>query len=88
MGLGKLAPWHEKALRYTLSLPISTAIVGMESMEQLEKNLAVAKAFQPLQDVEQLEFFKEILHLATPDVLRWKASEWMSGEWYERGAGR
>jgi aryl-alcohol dehydrogenase-like predicted oxidoreductase len=82
--LGKLAPWYEKALQYTFSLPISTAIVGMESMEQLERNLAVAKSYQPLTDTEKLEFLKEIIHLATPDVLRWKASEWMSGEWYNR----
>lgn len=43
MALGKLAPWYEKALQYTFSLPISTAIVGMESMAQLEQNLAIAK---------------------------------------------
>jgi len=45
MGLGSLAPFYEKALRYTLGLPISTAIVGMETMEQLEKNLVVAEKF-------------------------------------------
>ncbi|UUZ80144.1 aldo/keto reductase [Paenibacillus sp. P26] len=82
--LGKLAPWYEQALRYTFSPPISTAIVGMESMEQLEQNLAVARSFRPMPDTEQLEFFKEIIHLASPDVLRWKASEWMSGQWYKR----
>ncbi|MFE5323067.1 aldo/keto reductase [Paenibacillus sp. NPDC056579] len=82
--LGKLAPWYEQALRYTLALPVSTTIVGMESMEQLEKNLAVVKNFKPLTDIEQLEFFKQIIHLANPDVLRWKATEWMSGQWYQR----
>jgi len=82
--LGKLAPWYEQALRYTLSLPISTAIVGMESMEQLERNLAVAKSFKPMPDIERLEFFRQIIHLADPDVLRWKATEWMSGQWYDR----
>ncbi|MDF2815629.1 MAG: hypothetical protein K0Q81_1829 [Paenibacillus sp.] len=84
LALGKLAPWYEQALQYTLSLPISTAIVGMESMEQLEKNLAVARAFQPMQDIEKLEFFKEVIHLANPDVLRWKSTDWTSGEWYKR----
>jgi uncharacterized protein len=84
LALGKLAPWYERALQYTFALPISTAIVGMESMEQLEKNLAVARAFRPMEDVEKLEFFKEVIHLATPDVLKWKASEWTSGEWYKR----
>lgn len=84
LALGKLAPWYEKALQYSFSLPISTSIVGVESMEQLEKNLAVARNFQPMQDIEKLEFFKEVIHLANPEVLRWKASDWMSGEWYER----
>lgn len=84
LALGALAPWYEKALRYTFSLPISTAIVGMESMEQLEKNLAVAKAFQPMSDIEQLEFLKEIAHLANPEVLKWKAQGWNSGKWVVR----
>jgi aryl-alcohol dehydrogenase-like predicted oxidoreductase len=84
MALGKLAPWYEKALQYTFSLPISTAIVGMESMEQLEKNLAIARSFRPMSETERLEFLKEIMHLVNPVVLRWKASDWMSGEWYER----
>jgi aryl-alcohol dehydrogenase-like predicted oxidoreductase len=84
MALGKLTPWYEKALQYTFSLPISTAIVGMESMEQLEKNLAIARSFRPMSETERVEFLKEIMHLVNPDVLRWKASDWMSGEWYER----
>ncbi|BFT70396.1 aldo/keto reductase [Paenibacillus sp. P36] len=84
MALGKLAPWYEKALQYTFSLPISTSIVGMESMEQLEQNLAIAKSFKPMTDLEQLSFLKEIMHLANPDVLRWKSTDWVSGEWYVR----
>lgn len=83
LALGKLGPWYEKALQYSFSLPISTAIVGMESMEQLERNLAAARAFQPMPEVEQLEFFKEIMHLATPDVLKWKADGWNSGRWVD-----
>lgn len=82
--LGRLSPWYEQALRYTLGLPISTAIVGMETMEQLEKNLAIAKNFKPLEDVEQLEFFKNIIHLATPDTLRWKTNNWIDTEFYKR----
>jgi predicted aldo/keto reductase-like oxidoreductase len=82
--LGRLAPWYDRALRYTLGLPISTTIVGMESMEQLEKNLAVAKNFKPLDEVERLEFFKEIIHLATPDTLKWKTNNWIDTEFYKR----
>ncbi len=76
MGLGVLAPFYEKALRYTLGLPISTAIVGMETMEQLERNLAVAENFKPLTDEERLEFFQEIMPLITPQKAMWKAEDW------------
>jgi aryl-alcohol dehydrogenase-like predicted oxidoreductase len=84
MALGKLVPWYEQALRYTLSLPISTSIVGMESMEQLERNLTVAESFQPMSDLERLEFWREIMHLATPQTLPWKAEQWGGNEWYKR----
>jgi aryl-alcohol dehydrogenase-like predicted oxidoreductase len=84
IGLGRLAPWYEQALRYTWSLPIATAIIGMETMEQLETNLRVARDFRPMSDVERLAFSKEIIHLADPDVLRWKAKEWGAAEWAER----
>ena len=35
-------------LRYVLSLPISTAIIGCDNVEQLEENIAVARAFSPM----------------------------------------
>lgn len=85
MALGKLVPWYENALRYTLGLPISTTIVGMESMEQLERNLEIATRFEPLTEVEQLEFFKEIMHLVRPDILRWKTDNWaVADSWSQR----
>lgn len=83
MALGHLAPWHEQALRYTWSLPITTAVLGMSTMSQLEANLAAAEQFQPMSEIERLQFFQEIMHLVRPDILRWKATEWMSGEWYQ-----
>jgi aryl-alcohol dehydrogenase-like predicted oxidoreductase len=84
LGMGKLGPWYERALRYTMSLPVSTTIVGMESMEQLEKNLAVAESFEPLSEVERLEFWQEIMPLATPPNIPWKAQEWGGETWFER----
>jgi hypothetical protein len=85
MGLTALVPYYERALRYSLALPVSTTIVGMESMDQLKKNLAVAENFTPLSDEEKLEFYKEIVHLATPQVLRWKATDYFNPvEWEKR----
>lgn len=39
-------------LRYVLSLPISTAIIGCDNVEQLEENIAVARAFSPMPEAE------------------------------------
>ncbi|TVY03954.1 aldo/keto reductase [Paenibacillus cremeus] len=82
LGLGRLGDWYDQALRYAFSLPISTAIIGMESMEQLEKNLAVARSFEPMTDIEKLNLFKEIMHMTKPEILRWKAKDMSNAvEW-------
>ena len=76
MGFRALGHIYEKALRYSLGLPISTAIVGVETMEQLQKNLAVAENFKPLTDEERLDLFRATLPLLTPKAAMWKADDW------------
>lgn len=89
MGFGSLTHEAERALRYAFSLPVSTVIVGMESMAQLEQNLAVAEAFTPMTDEERLAFFKDIIHLVRPDKMRWKATDWDTPkEWIPRCRGK
>ena len=88
LGFGSLTHEVERALRYAFGLPLSTVIVGMESMAQLEQNLAIAESFKPLSDVERLAFFQEIISLATPENLRWKADDWENPkEWIPRRRG-
>ena len=38
----------EEALRYAMSLPVSTTISGIDSTDVLRQNLAIARDFQPL----------------------------------------
>ena len=57
MGFGALAHVYDKALRYSMSLPVSTVIVGCSTMEELTKDLAVAEAFMPLSGRERLDLF-------------------------------
>ncbi len=38
----------QEALRYAMSLPVTTTITGMESMDRLQQNLAIAQGFQPM----------------------------------------
>lgn len=74
--LGKLADHYEKALRYTLALPVSTVIVGCSTMEQLENDLAVAENFTPMTGEERLDFFREIMPMVQAPNLKWKADNW------------
>jgi predicted aldo/keto reductase-like oxidoreductase len=76
LGLGSLTHEVERSLRYAFSLPVSTVIVGMETMEQLEQNLAIAENFSPMTDVERLAFFQDIIPLVKPQNMRWKADDW------------
>jgi len=56
-----LGPGHitaEEALRYSMSLPIATLVSGMDSIETLKQNLAIAKCFKPLSPDELSELLK------------------------------
>jgi aryl-alcohol dehydrogenase-like predicted oxidoreductase len=88
LGLGSLTHEVERSLRYAFDLPLSTVIVGMESMAQLEENLAIAESFTPMTDEERLAFFRDIIHLVRPDKMRWKATDWGDPqEWVSRRRG-
>jgi aryl-alcohol dehydrogenase-like predicted oxidoreductase len=50
---GEAAP--EKLLYYSLSLPVSLAVVGMPSLDFIEQNAAAARAFKPLDKSEMQE---------------------------------
>src|SRR5437870_13823874 len=42
----------QQGLRYAMSLPVATTISGIDSMEVLDQNLAVATHFQPFTATE------------------------------------
>jgi len=89
LGLGALTHEVERSLRYAFSLPVSTVIVGMESMAQLEQNLAVAESYAPMTDAERLAFFGDVLPLVKPENMWWKAADGPAGKtWIPRNRNR
>lgn len=89
LGLGSLTHEVERSLRYAFGLPVSTVIVGMETMAQLEQNLAIAESFTPMTDEERLAFFGDIIPLVKTDKMPWKAVDWNNPvEWALRGRGK
>jgi predicted aldo/keto reductase-like oxidoreductase len=43
----------EEGLRYAMSLPVATTISGMDSLDVLEQNLAIAANFKPMTETER-----------------------------------
>ena len=48
----------KEALTYNMSLPVSTTIIGVDSIEQIEENVKIASEFSPLPlaEMEKIEF--------------------------------
>ncbi len=47
-------------LRYCMSLPVATAVVGMPKMEYIDANIGVARNFTPMQPGEMREFSRKL----------------------------
>ncbi|MFH1176121.1 MAG: aldo/keto reductase [Acidobacteriota bacterium] len=62
------------AMRYVLSLPVSTSIIGCDTLTQLEENVQIARAFTPLSDAQMaaLESKAEPVHRQALFFRRWQ----------------
>jgi aryl-alcohol dehydrogenase-like predicted oxidoreductase len=50
----------EQALRYSLSQPIASLVTGIDSMEVLKQNLAIARDFKPLSEEERDQLLAQV----------------------------
>jgi len=48
LGAGAGKAGIEPLIRYALSLPISTAVIGMPKLQFVDQNIATAKSFKPM----------------------------------------
>jgi len=60
----------EKLIRYSMSLPVAAAVVGMPKPEYIAENIRVAKAFKPLPASEMKQLSEELsgAHKASLDA--------------------
>jgi hypothetical protein len=49
----------ENAIRYTLSLPVATVVLGINRIEDLERDLRAAAAFRPMDDAAKDRLYRE-----------------------------
>ncbi len=62
-GRVRALPWFasmEPFLHFALSQPISTAVIGCDSIEQLEQNVSFAQSFKPMSDPDRQELTSKV----------------------------
>ena len=50
----------QECIRYALSLPVASLVVGIMSMEDLQQDLAIARNFQPMHDAEKTKLLTRV----------------------------
>lgn len=60
VGTGAAKTDMNSLLRYSMSLPVTTAVVGMPRIEMLEHNIAIARSFSPLNQQEMDRLRREL----------------------------
>jgi aryl-alcohol dehydrogenase-like predicted oxidoreductase len=66
-GFAAKLPWFstmEPFLRFALSQPISTAVIGCDSLEQLEENVTFARRFVPMSSEQKQDFIRLVAPFA------------------------
>ncbi len=72
LAAGKMTDHPAESIRYSLSLPVSVAIVGMGSVAEVKQNIATAIAFTPMTGDEMDALERRTAHRANTDVMWWK----------------
>lgn len=72
LAAGKVVRHVPESLRYAMSLPVSTAIVGMASVEEVRTNCAVARGFKAMSGEEMSSLRERTKEFATTGVMWWK----------------
>ena len=72
LAAGGVTEYVEESLRYAFSLPISTAIIGMGSLDEVRQNVEVAKSFKPMSASEMAALVEKTKRYATTSVMWWK----------------
>jgi uncharacterized protein len=78
----------EEAYRFALSQPISSQVVGMTTIEQLQQNIALARTFKPLSPGEQSALAEKVKPFATDGRFeQFKSTQTFDGPVHRRQHG-
>jgi uncharacterized protein len=78
----------EQCRRYALSLPISTLICGIQSLENLEQDVEIARNFTPMSGAEQQELLGSVHEEAGDGRLEWfKSTQFYDSKYHREQHG-
>lgn len=80
----KLGLTAQQCRRYTLSQPVSTLVCGIESLENLQQDLEIARAFTPMAQEEQDQLRAAVYQEATDGRHEWFKSTQRFDSQYHR----
>jgi hypothetical protein len=73
----------EQCRRYSLSLPISTLVCGIQSMENLEQDVAIARDFVPMSEAELAELAGGVVEEAGDGRYEWfKSTQFFDSKYH------
>ena len=73
----------EQCRRYALSLPISTLVCGIESLENLQQDLEIARTFTPMSSTEQNELLMRVYEEAADGRHEWfKSTQFFDSQYH------
>jgi predicted aldo/keto reductase-like oxidoreductase len=78
----------EQALRYALSQPVASLVVGIDSMDVLRQDLAIARGFKPMSDAERDKLLAQVRPLAGDGRHeRFKSTQVFDGPYHRKQHG-
>lgn len=78
----------EQCRRYALSLPISTLVCGIQSVENLEQDVEIARQFIPMSEAEQQEILGGIEEEAGDGRFEWfKSTQFFDSKYHRQQHG-
>jgi predicted aldo/keto reductase-like oxidoreductase len=78
----------EQCRRYALSLPISTLVCGIQSMENLEQDVAIARRFTPMSEAEQQALLGSVYEEAGDGRFEWfKSTQTFDSKYHRQQHG-
>jgi len=72
LAAGRVTCCIQESIRYAMSLPVSTAIVGMGRVDEVLENVAVARSFVPMSSRRMADLEEKTKAYATTSVMWWK----------------